>query len=109
MSGSNTRGIDGGTLPDPKPPHSPHTYGSISYASSSSKNSSTSQFFIVLSPPGSEMCKKKLDGKYYPFGALEVEDEGLLKRLEARLGEEGRWKERLGEGETCWVADCGVC
>lgn len=100
---------DGGSLSDPKPPHKPHSYGSLSMASSTSRNSSTSQFFICLLPADSEGCKKKLDGRYYPFGTLDEEDVGVLERLERRLGGEEGWK-RLGEeGGRCWVADCGVC
>lgn len=103
---------DGGTLPDPKPPHQPHTYGSLSYASSSSKNSSTSQFFITLAPntpAGIAERKKKLDNKYYPFGQLVSEDEAVLRRLEERLGGQVGWDGMAGRGERCWVAECGVC
>ncbi|KAG7539698.1 hypothetical protein FFLO_03415 [Filobasidium floriforme] len=110
--GSGGESIYGGTLPDPKPPHQPHTYGSLSYASSSSKNSSTSQFFITLSPntpAGIAERKKKLDNKYFPFGQLVSEDEALLKKLEERLGGQVGWDGMAGRGERCWVAECGVC
>lgn len=90
--------VDGAPLQDPKPPHTSHSYGSLSFASSGSKNSSTSQFFISLCGPTissslfppeelkerSNKSKKKLDGKYYPFGKL-VEGEDVLKKLELEL------------------------
>jgi cyclophilin family peptidyl-prolyl cis-trans isomerase len=101
--------LDGGTLPDPKPPHRPHSYGSLSYASGSAKNSSTSQFFICLAD-SAEVRKKKLDGKYFPFGEIMEEDVDKLKAFERVLEQdEGGWADMRKAGGRCWIFDCGVC
>lgn len=111
---------DASTLQDPKPPHSKHTYGSLSFASSGSKNSSTSQFFISLCGPTSsstmfsseemkerlERAEKKLDGKYYPFGVL-VEGEELLRKLEIELEAAGVNKSEKPNVDI-WVEAGGI-
>ncbi len=81
-------------------------------ASGSSKNSSTSQFFISLCGPGTslsptdekiavDMAKKKLDGKYYPFGTL-LEGEEVLRQLEKMEVIKDSPVERV------WVENAGV-
>lgn len=100
-------------MTDPKPPHNPHAYGSLSFASSSSKNSSTSQFFITLADPSASKdaanaLKKKLDGKYYPFGFLDQHSRVVLDKVKQSLGNEKEWNERQTRGEKCWISACGV-
>lgn len=99
----------GGSMTDPKPPLSKHDYGTLSMASGSAKNSSTSQFFICLAKAGSPEATKKLDGKYYVFGNL-VEGADVLRILEEELDEH---RKKLGvkgdsPGMKVWVADCGL-
>lgn len=97
-------------MTDPKPPHTKHGYGTLSMASGSAKNSSTSQFFICLAQAGSPEATKKLDGKYFVFGHL-VEGEQTLRKLESEL-EESRQAQALKTGESTgipvWIEDCGL-
>lgn len=82
-------------------------------ASSSSKNSATSQFFITLCPAQSAQAAKKLDGKYFPFGQLVGSAGG------GRVGKDGeevlKWLDEnvevdKGENPTTrlWIAECGL-
>lgn len=96
-------------MTDPKPPHVKHGYGTLSMASGTAKNSSTSQFFICLAEAGSPDASKKLDGKYYVFGKL-VAGREVLRKLEAELDEYRREHGLKGEnpGMKVWIEDCGV-
>lgn len=97
-------------MTDPKPPHTKHGYGTLSMASGSAKNSSTSQFFVCLAQTGSPEATKKLDGKYFVFGQL-VEGKEVLQQLESEL-EEYRRVQTVKSGESTgipvWVDDCGL-
>jgi cyclophilin family peptidyl-prolyl cis-trans isomerase len=99
----------GGSMTDPKPPHAKHDYGTLSMASGSSKNSSTSQFFISLAKAGSPEATKKLDGKYYVFGHL-VEGAEVLRKLEVELDQCRKERGVKGDnpGMTVWIEDCGL-
>ncbi|KAJ9123121.1 hypothetical protein QFC22_001312 [Naganishia vaughanmartiniae] len=102
--------VIGGAMTDPKPPHTKHGYGTLSMASGSAKNSSTSQFFICLAQAGSSEATKKLDGKYFVFGQL-VEGEEVLRKLEIELEEYRRVRAvKTGEstGIPIWIEDCGL-
>lgn len=102
-------------MTDPKPPHAKITFGSLSMASGSSKNSATSQFFICLvspSSPNSAAQLKKVE-KFPPFGSLLPSEGG------GRVGKDGKevleWLDahvKTDKGEKpvprLWIADCGV-
>lgn len=96
-------------MTDPKPPHPKHGYGTLSMASGSAKNSSTSQFFICLAEAGSLEAIKKLDGKYYVFGTL-VDGETVLRKLEEELSDYRAEQGVKGEnpGMKVWIEDCGL-
>lgn len=96
-------------MTDPKPPHAKHGYGTLSMASGSAKNSSTSQFFVCLAEAGSPEASKKLDGKYYVFGTI-VEGEDVLRKFEAELNEYRAEHGLKGEnpGMKAWIEDCGL-
>ncbi|KAJ9123804.1 hypothetical protein QFC24_003580 [Naganishia onofrii] len=110
FDGSGGESVFGGAMTDPKPPHTKHGYGTLSMASGSAKNSSTSQFFICLAQAGSPEATKKLDGKYFVFGHL-VEGEQTLRKLESEL-EESRHAQAVKTGESTgipvWIQDCGL-
>ncbi|KAJ9112586.1 hypothetical protein QFC19_000605 [Naganishia cerealis] len=110
FDGSGGESIFGGTMTDPKPPHIKHGYGTLSMASGSAKNSSTSQFFICLAEAGSPEATKKLDGKYFVFGNL-VEGEQVLRNLESELQDHCNAQAmKAGEitGFPVWIEDCGL-
>jgi len=54
--------------------------------------------------------KKKLDGKYFPFGEVMEEDVERLKAFERVLErDEGGWTDVRKSTGRCWIFDCGVC
>ncbi|KAJ9107423.1 hypothetical protein QFC21_000874 [Naganishia friedmannii] len=109
FDGSGGESVFGGAMTDPKSPYTKHAYGTLSMASGSAKNSSTSQFFICLVQAGSPEAAKKLDGKYFVFGQL-VEGEEVLRKLESEL-EAYRSAQAVKTGESTgisvWIEDCG--
>jgi len=77
--------------------------GSVGMANSGSKNSSTSQFFIVL-PSTSEAKLAKLTGKYVCFGQVVGEDGiDILRKIEERFASpDGKPREKV------WISECGL-
>ncbi len=83
-------------------------------ASGGSKNSSTSQFFICLCGPGAgpdgrdekaklDAARKKLDGKYFPFGTL-VEGADVLRQLQREVTADSKEQPT----PAVWIEECGL-